>query len=152
MALRKRGRPAFKVTPALRDKVELLVSVGMSHDDIGRAIGCNHETLRKHFADEIEHGAARKRAETAAMLHRAAKKGSVTAQRALDALQARASAEAAFCGPDASVEPRARVKAERPQKLGKKEEAAASATAMLQDEEWGADIAASLGIDAKRPQ
>lgn len=82
----KGGRPAFKATPALRQKVEQLISCGMTQDDVARAIGCSTPTLTKHFEEELTTGAAKKRAEVISMLYRNAKKGNVSAQKALEAM------------------------------------------------------------------
>lgn len=79
-----RGRPVFKATDRLRRKVSECAAVGMSQDDIARAIGCSPPTLAKYFADELTTGAAMKRAEVTQMLFKAARKGNVAAQKHLE--------------------------------------------------------------------
>jgi hypothetical protein len=117
-----RGRPQFRATPALRRKVEELVSCGMSKDECARAIGCSTPTLEKHFEDELANGVAKKRAEVIGMLYRAAKKGNVTAQKKLEEMSRIAGAAEAV---DARSKP---VKGPR---LGKKEEQQAAADAVV---------------------
>lgn len=82
--------PPFKVTPAKRQEVQQLKACGMSEDDIARAIGCSTPTLRKHFAEELRTGHAKKRAEVIRMLFKTAKAGNVSAQRKLVDLTAAA--------------------------------------------------------------
>lgn len=116
-----RGRPQFKPTPALRRKVEELVSCGMSKDECARAIGCSTPTLEKYFEDELANGVAKKRAEVIGMLYRAAKKGNVTAQKKLEEMIRVAGAAEAVGN---------RTRPVREQKLGKKEELQAAAQAV----------------------
>jgi AcrR family transcriptional regulator len=127
----KRGRKPFRVTKALRSKVELLVCTGMSHEAIAHAIGCTPPTLYKHFGDELAHGRARKRAEIIAMLQRSARAGNVSAQKKLEEMSRLADAQAAFDQPPAA----------KPEKLGKKEAAAAAARNVgAGGGEWGDDL------------
>ncbi|RWQ16105.1 hypothetical protein [Mesorhizobium sp.] len=112
-----RGRPQFKPTPALRRKVEELVSCGMSRDDCARAIGCSTPTLEKYFEDELANGVAKKRSEVIGMLYRAAKKGNVTAQKKLEEMSRIAGAAEAIGARSAPDKP----------KPGKKEERQAAA-------------------------
>jgi hypothetical protein len=103
----KRGRPEFKATRAMRREVEQMVAVGMSEDDVARAIGCATPTLAKHFAEELATGRAKKRAEVIKLLFKTARKGNVSAQKKLEAMTG--------AGAGAAAAPQA--------KLGKKEEA-----------------------------
>jgi len=75
------GRPKRKATAAEREQVRLLRADGWSKQRIARLLGTDHETLRKLFAEELEHGADMKRAELIAHANKAAKKGNVTAIR-----------------------------------------------------------------------
>ncbi|MBE1208121.1 hypothetical protein [Aminobacter carboxidus] len=118
-----RGRPPFKPTPALRRKVEELVSCGMSKDECARAIGCSTPTLEKYFEEELANGVAKKRAEVIGLLYREAKKGNVTAQKKLEEMTRVASAAEAV-GARSGTKP---VPQERAPKLGKKEERQAAA-------------------------
>lgn len=130
----KRGRPAFKATAALRRRVQELVACGMSQDDVARAIGCTTPTLQKHFAEELQTGAAKKRAEALGLLWKSARSGNVAAQKKLEELTKVAAAEAAF---DSLRDP---APAKAP-KLGKKEQAAEEAKgAGGPGSEWGDDL------------
>ncbi len=151
MAVKKRGRPAFKPTPALRRKVEQCVFGGMPKTEIAAGLGIDENTLRKHFEHELHIGLSRRRVEVLDLLFSAARKGNVTAQKKLEEMGARAAAEANFHDRP-EKEPHHPDAAPKPPKLGKKEVATASARDMLHDEEWGPDIAASLGIDSKTLQ
>lgn len=87
-----RGRPRFKVTKAMRTKVQRLAAIGMKHDSIALVIGCSDETLRKYFAPDLEHGSAIKIAEANELLWKAAKKLNASAIARLIAQQAAAEA------------------------------------------------------------
>lgn len=114
-----RGRPQFKPTPALRRKVEELVTGGMSKDECARAIGCSTPTLEKYFEEELANGVAKKRAEVIGLLFKSARKGNVTAQKKLEEMSRVSGAAEAV----KSREP-------KPAKLGKKEERQAAAKAI----------------------
>lgn len=130
----KRGRPAFKATATLRRRVQELVACGMSQDDVARAIGCTTPTLQKHFPEELQTGAAKKRAEAITLLWTSARKGNVAAQKKLEELTKVVAAEAAF---DGMPEPAPR----KAPKLGKKEQAAEEAKgAGGAGTEWGDDL------------
>lgn len=116
----RRGRPPHKPTAAWRRKVEELRSCGMSEDAVARAMGLDVDTLRKHYADELANGAARKRAQIIAMLYKSASKGNVSAQKKLEEMSRAAIGAQALMG-------EAPVEASKPVKLGKKEQAAAIA-------------------------
>ena len=140
MALRKRGRPAFKATPALREKVELLVASGMSQDNIAHVIGCSDVTLREYFHAELAHGAAKKRAEMIELLRKNAKRGNVTAQRTLATLFDQTVAAQTFTAPEAADE-----KPAKAPKLGKKEAAAQEAESAGVGTAWGDDLHIGTG-------
>jgi hypothetical protein len=80
---RGRGRPPFQPTPTQRRRVEEMVAVGMSRDEIGRALGCSVPTLEKYFEDELLNGHSRRKAELNDILFKAARKGNITAAKAL---------------------------------------------------------------------
>lgn len=69
------GRPAYEATEKDRKTVEAMVACGMPHDDIGKVIGCSDVSLRKHFRNEINTGAARANAKVAATLFTMATSG-----------------------------------------------------------------------------
>jgi len=53
----RRGRPAYKKTKENQDFVSVRAAAGWSHLRIAEALGCNDDTLRKHFSGELENGA-----------------------------------------------------------------------------------------------
>lgn len=85
---RKRGRPAFVVTPALKRKVSIAAGGGMRHEDIALGLGISRDTLRKHFEVELSVGANMRRIEVVNALHAAAKRGSSSAAKAYLAIEA----------------------------------------------------------------
>lgn len=74
------GRPPFKITNELREKVERLTAVHMTQAQIAMAIGCDIKTLRLHFKDELTHGKTRVKAWLINQIWDSAKKGNVEAQ------------------------------------------------------------------------
>jgi hypothetical protein len=80
---KKRGRPAFKPTRRMRDRVEIMVAGGLSASDVAVVIGVSRPTLEAHFADELKNGRVRKRVQILCMLDKAAKRGSVSAAKFL---------------------------------------------------------------------
>lgn len=139
---KKRGRPAFKPTPAMRRTVEQMVSVGDSQITISRALGIAKDTLELHFAEELKNGYAKKRREIVELLYKNAKKGNVTAQRTLLGMTGTTGAAADFdqkTGKDeASGKP---VAGSTAVKRGKKEIQREEAFAAGQNSEWGEDLA-----------
>src|SRR5947207_5000199 len=59
---------AFCPDDEQRRTVEAMISYGIPQVDIARVIGIDDDTLRKHFRDEIDTGAARANARVAAFL------------------------------------------------------------------------------------
>lgn len=76
------GRPSFKPTAAMREKVAIAVGGGMRHEDIAEALGIARQTLSKYFEVELRRGALVKRMEALVALQKAAKRGRVAAIRA----------------------------------------------------------------------
>lgn len=116
----KRGRPAFKPTPAQRRKVSVAAGAGMSHEEIALGLGIARNTLEKHFEQELSVGAYSRRLEVLDAMHRTAVKGNVAAQKAYVALT-----------PAVAAPP---VPAEKPK--GKKEQAEADATSAARGTDW----------------
>lgn len=114
---KKRGRPAFKPTPAIRRKVAIAAGAGMRHQDIAIGLGISDDTLRKYFDHELSEGALAKRMEVVEAMRKAAIKGSSSAARLYLAL------EPELTAPPVPVE--ADVKPEKPK--GKKAAAEAEA-------------------------
>jgi hypothetical protein len=126
---KKKGRKPFKATARLRKRVEELTFVGMSQDDIARAIGCSTPTLVKFFPEELATGAAKKNAEAWSLLWKNARSGNVSAQKKL-VEEGRLAAAAAGAGNPKPVMPTG--------KVGKKQlEAAAAEGAGGEGTEWG---------------
>lgn len=75
------ARPEFAATPKLRRQVAIAAGAGMSHEEIGIAIGCSRNTLEKHFEFELSEGALKRRLDVVQALHRAALKGNVAAAK-----------------------------------------------------------------------
>lgn len=115
------GRPEFKATDVLKRKVSECAAVGMSQDDIARAIGCSTPTLVKHFDEELTTGAAIKRAEVTAMLFKSARKGNVAAQKHLEAKATVAAAAQALKDREGGGGTAPPAPAPREERLGKKE-------------------------------
>jgi len=131
----KGGRPAFIPSKAKRKLVEIMVAVGTKQPEIARALGCDAKTLRKHFADELDNGLARRRAAMLAAQYQAGLKGNATAQqRFLDRVE-RAQAEKSLLDPPASG-----VRKAKARKLGKKEQALLDAQTAGTGSEWGDDL------------
>lgn len=119
--MKNTGSKPYQPTKAERDKVLLLSAAAMSEQEISAAIGISRATLRKHFADELKNGHARKTAENLARLEGAAKAGNVAAMKFLAARL------------DALSEAK---KPPRPERLGKKEKANLDAQTAHVDTSW----------------
>jgi len=113
-----RGRPSFKPTPNLRQRVAAAAGGGMAHEEIALALGISRNTLEKHFEHELSIGAYAKRMEVVEALRRAAKKGNVAAARLY--LQVEPQFAVPPQQPAQPSEPKEAVAAE---KVGKKEQA-----------------------------
>lgn len=143
MQKRGRGRPRFKPTPAHRRTVEQMVACGESQDRIARAIGIATNTLVEHFSDELQHGLARRRSEVLELLFKSARKGNVSAQKALAGITGLAAAADAVA---AMGQPKERpARAAPPAKVGKKEAAQAAAENAGAGTEWGDDLHIGTG-------
>gem|GEM_PF-885743 len=136
-APKKIGRPAFKPTAAHRRKVEQMISCGDHKTTVARAIGISVPTLELHFAEELDNGWAKKRAEVLDMLFKSAKKGNVTAQRTLESMTRTAGAAADFDKPEKGEQ----APIPRTTKRGKKEVQREEALNAGQNSEWGEDLA-----------
>lgn len=133
----KSGRPAHSPTAATRRKVTNAAAGGMAHEEIAIALGVCRNTLQKHYEHELSTGALNRRAEVLDAMARTALKGNVSAQKAFLALSP------TFAAPPASA-------AEKPEKLGKKEQAEKDATTAPAGTEWG-DLIGSNVTPMRRP-
>src|SRR4051812_15159870 len=77
------GRPSHKPTAGHRDTVQTLAAAGVFQARIAEALQITWPTLRKHYADELANGRARKQMEILTALDKAAKAGSVSAMKHL---------------------------------------------------------------------
>ena len=116
------GRPEF--VPRLDDheKVQVLRAQGMSLNAIATAIDIHPETLRKHFAGDLEVAVAKRTAAVLMARYRAATGGNVAAQNK-------------FLELAGAVPPKLKRKA-KPARLGKKEQAALDARTADQGTSW----------------
>lgn len=115
------GRGGFKPTDEMRAKVEILVAAHQSELNIARVIGCSHETLRKHFREELDTGFAKRNAEVIFAQFETAIKGNASAQSKWLQRSGSQPHLSAYVPPKvAAEEPKA-------QKLGKKAQAVADA-------------------------
>ena len=83
-----RGRPQFQPTPDQRETCSILAAGQMSEEAIASVFGITRPTLRKHFADELTTGAAKRNAAVVVQLYRAAMDGNAAALRLWLARQA----------------------------------------------------------------
>src|SRR5258708_25598107 len=74
------GRRAHQPDLALRRQVEALAAYGIPEMDISRIVGVDPKTLRKHYREELDLGAAKANAQVAGFLFNSARNGNVTAQ------------------------------------------------------------------------
>jgi len=66
------ARPTHQPLPALRRQVEAMAGYGVPEIDIGRVIGIDPKTLRKHYRDELDQGQVKANAKVAENLYRKA--------------------------------------------------------------------------------
>jgi hypothetical protein len=74
------GRRAHRPDPSQRRQVEALAAYGIPEPDIGRVVGIDPKTLRKHYREELDLGETKANAQVAGFLFNSAKNGNVTAQ------------------------------------------------------------------------
>jgi hypothetical protein len=79
----KRGRPPFHPTARHRNRVMLLAAAGLRELAIAAVLGICRRTLQTYFAAELATGRAIKRALNLERLEAAAKRGNVSAMKAL---------------------------------------------------------------------
>lgn len=65
---RRPGRPEYKPTEKGRKEVLVLAGVGIPHVTIASILGISHMTLRKHFEEELCHGAQKANARVGGFL------------------------------------------------------------------------------------
>ena len=123
------GRPAHQPTEKTRNEVETLAAFGIPHEDVGRVLGIDPKTLRRHYADQLELGSVKATAKVAQNLFTMACKPTREGlQAAIFWLRVRAGWS------EYSPRPPAAAPAEP---LGKKALAQAEAQTAGQGTEWG---------------
>lgn len=132
-AKRGRGRPAFKPTPRMRVTVERMLACGDSQNTVARALGIDDDTLRKHFAEEIANGAAKRRLEVVNAIFDGVKAKNASLIRRAEEMTRIASVQADLRPDDPAPGPRT-------DKRGKKEVRRDEALAAGEDSEWGEDL------------
>jgi hypothetical protein len=76
-----RGRPPHERKEADVERIERMVAYGFTQEQIAGVLGISHPTLRKHYADALEHGKARVIENVANSLYDVAVSGDVQAQK-----------------------------------------------------------------------
>jgi AraC-like DNA-binding protein len=135
----KRGRPPFHPTAKHRDRVMLLAAGGITEPAIATVLGISPKTLRNYFAAELETGRGVKRAQNLERLEAAAKRGNVSAMKALAAAFDRGEHQEQIAGETAAVR-RERAEVAVRERLTKRalEERAAEEAGLGSD--WGTDL------------
>ena len=86
----KRGRPPFQPDNQTRKQIELMAAIGVSQNEIARALGINPKTLRLHCRRELERGLVLAEVEQAGNILRVASgKGAPALKAIMFALQSR---------------------------------------------------------------
>jgi hypothetical protein len=135
----KRGRRPFNPTAKHRDRVMLLAAAGIPQLAIAAVLGCCERTLRSCFKIELETGRGVKRGQLVEQLAAAAKRGNVSAMKALAAAFDRGEHQEQIAGETAAVR-RERAETavlERPSKKAIERRAALSAG---EGTDWGDDL------------
>ena len=65
----------FEPTEEQRRLVRALAGFGITHEDIGKQVGCEPKTLRKHFREELDRGTVEATAKVAQSLFQMATTG-----------------------------------------------------------------------------
>lgn len=129
------GRPAFEKTKEKQEVVAVLKAAGWSNERIARYIGCDVKTLRKHFSLELSQATDAAEAEALLTIHRRMKEGNVSAARQVMSLAEKGRAAPPMPKDRPGDEAPEGEGAPAPDKLGKKERAAAAAKTPTGD--WG---------------
>lgn len=129
----KGGRPPFKPTEQQRKTVKTMAAYGIPQADISAVIGCDRNTLMKHFRDELDTAAAQANAKVAeSLFRRATGEGPSSVAAAIFWLKARAGWSES-----------------REQPMGKKEERMERANAASSDGKYGVPSAPKLIVNNK---
>jgi hypothetical protein len=121
-AAKRGGRPAFKVTATMRERVMTGAAIGMDLVAIAHAVGVSRSSLCRYFKAELACGRAKRTLENAELLREAAASGNVSAMRTLAGL---------YAAPQSTPTVRP---------LGKKEQQRLAASEAGIGTEWEADL------------
>jgi hypothetical protein len=135
----KRGRRPFNPTAKHRDRVMLLAAGGIPQPAIAAVLGCCERTLRNCFKAELETGRGVKRAQILERLEAAARKGNVSAMKALAAAFDRGESQELRAGETAAVR-RKRAEAAVRERMSKRQLLERDALTAGQDTDWGTDL------------
>lgn len=124
-----RGRKRHKRIPQLAEKVAVLRGAGLTPANIALRVGLSEPTLRKYYFRELEEGATLARAVLVESLWAKAKSGSAAAARMIR--------EEFDKGQAAIPVSRRRTDEAKPEKLGKKAQAAVDAQSAHEGTTWG---------------
>jgi len=117
------GRPAYKKTKENQELVASLRAIGWTKKRIATEMGCDEDTLTKHFSVELDQGPDRVRVLMLQALVAKVKQGNTAAIRMLQNLTD-------------PTPPLNRGKVKQPP-LGKKDQLERNAKAPVEDAEWG---------------
>ncbi|QXZ79651.1 hypothetical protein [Rhizobium sp. L51/94] len=137
----KRGRPPHVVTAATKAKVILLMAIGRKDYEIALALGISEPTLRKNYREQLrsrEEAKFKLEASRLLKLYEQVEEGNVAAIKEMGKVQERAEIDS---GPYAQRQAKV-TKAEKPAKIGKKEQANIDARSPDADSAMGRLIAA----------
>ncbi|MGV1867211.1 MULTISPECIES: hypothetical protein [unclassified Rhizobium] len=137
----KRGRPPHVVTAATKAKVILLMAIGRKDFEIALALGISEPTLRKNYRDQLrsrEEAKFKLEATRLLKLYEQVEDGNVAAIKEMGKVQERAELDS---GPYAQRQARVQ-KADKPEKIGKKEQAKIDARSPDAESTMGRLIAA----------
>jgi len=124
----------------MRQRVEMMSAGGMTQSQMASVIGCDIDTLAKHFRVEIDTGPANRRKEALELLWASARKGNVSAQKAVYAIAEREAATHAIENAETNILNAEAEIAATPPKIGKKEQRQIDAETAGVGSEWGDDL------------
>jgi hypothetical protein len=135
----KRGRRPFNPTAKHRDRVMLLAAGGIPQPAIAAVLGCCDRTLRNYFAVELKSGRGVKRAQNLERLEAAAKRGNVSAMKALAQAFDRGESQELRAA-ESAAERRERAEAAVRERVSKRQLLARDAATAGLDSDWGEDL------------
>jgi transcriptional regulator with XRE-family HTH domain len=135
----KRGRPPFNPTAKHRDRVMLLTAAGITEAAIATVLGICRRTLQSYFATELATGRGVKRAQNLERLEAAAKRGNVSAMKALAQAFDRGESQELRAGETAAAR-RERAEAAVRERMSKRQLGQRDALTAGLDSDWGDDL------------